>query len=340
MKEYVGRFAPSPTGPLHFGSLFTAVASYLDAMRHGGKWLVRIEDVDMARCSEVHVKPIFQVLRSHGMRWRDEDVLVQSLESDRYALALADLAGKNLVFECPYSRREVERMMSDGALGVKAQGGAEGFLSPARNVGAPPELSGVDAAEEKNRLRANKGVSSSIWDYLRSIRNKKSLRFRAQPGEISFCDRVRGEIFGDVERETGDFVLLRKDGMFAYQLAVVVDDGFQGVTHVVRGGDLLDNTVRQMALQKALGHSTPVYAHLPLIVNSQGQKWSKQTMAPDVGSSMAMRHLWTVFTLLGILDGPYDPRRFGSCEYMLEWGAKRFEIERVSPTDIVMDLQK
>lgn len=238
---YRGRFAPSPTGPLHFGSLVAAVASYLEAKTRGGEWLVRMEDLDTPRTLPGAADDILRTLEAFGMHW-DGSVLYQSTRNDAYRTALDHLQQQGLLYGCACTRREI----ADAALH-----GIDGPLYPGtcRN-GLPPG------------------------------RIARATRVRTTGAHIAFDDAIQGPITQDVERDLGDFVLQRADGLFAYQLAVVVDDAEQGITDIVRGADLLDSTPRQIWLQRLLGLATPRYAHVPVAVNAQGEKLSKQTRAP------------------------------------------------------------
>jgi glutamyl-Q tRNA(Asp) synthetase len=243
---YVGRFAPSPTGPLHFGSLVAAVASWLDARAAGGTWLVRMEDVDTTRTVPGAADDILRTLAAAGLEW-DGEVVRQSERTALYEAALERLRAAGLVYRCKCSRREI----ADSGLA-----GIEGAIYPGtcRSIGLGAATAGAD-------------------------------RMRAPGGTIAFRDRVQGDIGHDVARDIGDFVLRRRDGLHAYQLAVVVDDAAQGVTDIVRGADLLWSTPRQVALQRALGFPTPRYLHMPVATNARGEKLSKQTLAPPVGET-------------------------------------------------------
>ena len=240
--RYRGRFAPSPTGPLHFGSLVAAVGSYLDARAQGGEWLVRIEDVDAPRTIPGAADQILRTLDGLGFEW-DGDVLVQSRRLDLYHAALMRLQLDGVVFPCACTRSQIaaatQRVSVDG--GLLYPGTCRAGLSP--------------------------GQAARSW------------RLRVPDRVFRFRDRVQGPAEQNLEREVGDFVLLRADGQYAYQLAVVVDDAAQGVNAVVRGVDLLDSTARQIWLQQCLGLPTPSYAHLPVVVNAVGDKLSKQTRA-------------------------------------------------------------
>ena len=245
--SYVGRFAPSPTGPLHFGSLVAALASYLDAKAHDGKWLMRIEDIDETRCNSAYTTDILQTLQAFGLQW-DGEVQIQTARKASYGAALQALRARGLVYACACSRREI----------------------------ADSAINGLDGPVYPGTCRDKR---------LGAMGN--ALRVRTTNGEICFSDLVQGEICQQIEADIGDFVLQRRDGLFAYQLAVVVDDADQGITHVVRGADLLDSTARQIYLQRLLGYPTPTYLHIPVAVNLLGQKLSKQTLASTVSATIA-----------------------------------------------------
>lgn len=239
----VGRFAPSPSGPLHFGSMVAALGSCLSARAAGGRWLLRIEDVDTPRTVPGAADGILRTLEHFGFEW-DGPVVWQSRRTDAYRAAFEQLRAAGQVFACACTRKEI----ADSAL---ARDGTRRYPGTCRN-GLPP------------------GREARAW------------RLRVEPGVVSFDDAVQGLICEDVAADVGDFVLLRADGLFAYQLAVVVDDAAAGVTEVVRGADLLDSTARQILLQRLLGHPSPAYAHLPVASNSAGEKLSKQTLARAV----------------------------------------------------------
>lgn len=244
--SYIGRFAPSPTGPLHLGSLVAAVASWLDARAVNGQWRVRMEDLDRPRCVAGAAETILRQLAEYGLDW-DGEVLVQSQRDAAYAAALDTLKARKAVFPCACSRSQLARTQFN-----QAPHNAEGeIIYPGTcRDGLPP------------------GATGRAW------------RIRAPDVSTYFTDRIQGELQQNLAHAVGDFVVRRADGLFAYQLAVVVDDAFQGITHVVRGADLLWNTPRQILLQTLLGLPTPDYAHVPLITNAAGQKLSKQTRAP------------------------------------------------------------
>jgi glutamyl-Q tRNA(Asp) synthetase len=242
---YRGRFAPSPTGPLHAGSLVAALASWLDARAHGGTWLVRIEDLDVPRCPPGTDALVLQQLAALGLQ-PDEPPLWQSQRTAAYEIALQQLADAGVAYPCACSRKDVE-------LALAAAGRA-----PQRNT----EL--VYPGTCRDGLH---GHEARAW------------RMRVPGGPVHWSDRRLGAQQQDVEAAVGDFVLRRADGYFAYQLAVVVDDADQGITHVVRGEDLADNTPRQVLLQQALDVPTPLYLHTPLVLGANGEKLSKQNGA-------------------------------------------------------------
>jgi glutamyl-Q tRNA(Asp) synthetase len=242
---YVGRFAPSPTGRLHAGSLVAAVASFLDARAQRGSWLVRIEDVDEGRSAPGAAQAILALLQDLGMQW-DGEVVWQSRRKELYQAAFERLAGHT--YPCGCNRREIV----DSRLGIAADG----------------------AAIYPGTCRHGLGPGKTM----------RSLRVRVPEAEsegevIAFTDRLAGAVEQHLARESGDFVLKRADGFWAYQLAVVVDDAEQGVTDIVRGADLLESTPRQIYLQRLLGLPTPRYLHVPLMRNADGEKLSKQTGA-------------------------------------------------------------
>lgn len=243
--SYCGRFAPSPTGPLHAGSLVAALASWLDARAHGGRWLVRIEDVDTPRCVAGADRLILQQLEACGLR-PDAPPVWQSQRGALYDAALRRLADAARAYPCACSRKDIEEALA--ALG-----------RPRTRHG---EL--VYPGTCRNGLR---GRAARAW------------RFAVTPGSVAWTDRRLGPQSQDVAREVGDFILERADGLHAYQLAVVVDDADQGITHVVRGEDLADNTARQLQLQQALGLDAPAYLHTPLVLGANGEKLSKQNGA-------------------------------------------------------------
>ncbi len=257
--RYAGRFAPSPTGPLHFGSLVAAVASWLDARAAGGAWHLRIEDVDTTRTVPGAEDAILRALDSLGLGW-DGPVVRQRERTARYEEALAALRGKGLVYRCRCSRREIADSGTHGIDGIVYPG-------TCRDLALGDKVAGAD-------------------------------RFRVDATPVAFADRLQGPQSQQLARDIGDFVVKRRDGLFAYQLAVVVDDADLGVTDIVRGADLLDSTPRQVALQRALGFPTPGYLHVP-VATKGGEKLSKQTLAPALDAGEGSRLIANALSYLG-----------------------------------------
>jgi glutamyl-Q tRNA(Asp) synthetase len=241
--RYRGRFAPSPTGPLHFGSLVAAIVSYCDARAAAGHWLVRIEDVDLPRSRPDAESAILAALERYGFAW-DGDILRQSERIESYEFALTRLRANGDVYECACARRELET----APVGA---GGERVYPGTCRD-GIPAERTG---------------------------RRQRAWRVRAGDAHIEFRDRLQGPQVQELARDVGDFVVRRADGLYAYQLAVVVDDALQDITHVVRGADLLASTPRQILLQRLLGYPPVSYLHAPVAINAGGEKLSKQTRA-------------------------------------------------------------
>ncbi len=260
---YVGRFAPSPTGPLHAGSLVTALASWHDARRHGGRWLLRIEDVDGPRCVPGAAELIQAQLQALGLH-ADGEVLVQSQRSDSYAQALAQLVSRGWAYPCACSRRDIEHALTQAG------------VTPERHASA------VYPGTCRQGLQ---GRTARAW----RLNVTRVLSELGLGPVVHWHDRRWGPQAQAVATEVGDFVLRRADGLWAYQLAVVVDDAAQGVSDVVRGMDLMDNTARQIVLQRALGLPTPRYLHVPLVLGPNGEKLSKQNgaQALDLGDPKA-----------------------------------------------------
>jgi glutamyl-Q tRNA(Asp) synthetase len=257
---YRGRFAPSPTGPLHFGSLVAALGSYIDARAHGGIWLVRMEDIDPPRVVPGACDDILRTLEAFGLYW-DEAVIYQSTRHAAYEAALARLAAQGDSFACACTRRDL-------ADSHTARGHAPVYPGTCRN-GLPPG------------------------------RAARAVRARVNDETIVFDDRVQGPIAYAMAEEIGDFVIRRADGHYAYQLAVVVDDAAQGITDIVRGADLIDSTPRQIHLQRRLGLPTPHYAHLPTVLDTHGEKLSKRTRAAPVDGRRPGEALVRALNFLG-----------------------------------------
>ena len=284
---YIGRFAPSPTGLLHIGSLLTALASYADARAHGGRWLVRMEDLDPPREMAGAADDILRTLEAFGFEW-DGGVAYQSRRYDLYHEALGRLKAKGLVYPCDCSRKDWQ---------AAARAGADGFVYNGCCAGLDPQ---------------------------RALHKTPAWRVRVPDEIIGFDDAVVGHYAQNLAHDIGDFVLLRADGFWAYQLAVVADDAAQGITHIVRGQDLLVSTPRQLWLQRALDAPEPHYAHLPLLVNGAGQKWSKQTLAPalDLGAREALLR-----QVMAYLKLPAAPE-VGRAQDLLAWGVRHWDMAK------------
>ena len=268
---YRGRFAPSPTGVLHAGSLVAALASWLDAKAHGGSWLVRIEDVDLPRCIPGADHTILQQLAQCGMH-PDEPVVWQSQRTERYAQALRQLMESQSVYPCGCTRKEIEHALQQCGV-AKQRHGELVYPGTCRN-----SLCGKEVRAW--RFHASTRPLAPVDQALAATKTIATAHHI-----VHWTDRRLGPQAQDVAQEVGDFVLKRADGLFAYQLAVVVDDAEQGITHVVRGEDLTDNTARQILLQLALGLPTPQYLHTPLVLGPNGEKLSKQNGAQALDTS-------------------------------------------------------
>ncbi len=287
--SYCGRFAPSPTGPLHFGSLVAALGSYLQARSAGGRWLVRIEDLDPPREVPGAAGRILRTLEAYGLTW-DGPVRYQSARLEAYRDAVERLLREGLAFHCACSRKEVAE--------EAARLGRPPHLYPGRCRHLPPR-------------------------HHRST----AIRALAAGSHIAFVDRLQGKVVQDVENSVGDFVVRRADGLYAYQLAVVVDDADQGITEVVRGSDLLDSTPRQILLQRHLNLPTPDYVHFPVAVNEVGEKLSKQTHAPPLDETNPSPALSKALRFLG--QRVPDELEGGSPEELLTWATAHWDLASV-----------
>lgn len=294
-KAYIGRFAPSPTGPLHLGSLVAALASYLHAHAHSGQWLVRMEDLDPPREQPGAAAEILRSLEAHGLHWHGS-VLYQSDRLNAYAEALEQLQSADLIYACDCTRQDLQAM------------------------------GGIYNGRCRQRM-----VDTSKPHALR-LKLYGTPQFPAT--QLSFTDLLQGEQWQDLQHAAGDPIVKRKDGLFAYQLAVVVDDIAQGVTHVIRGMDLLEVTARQIVLFKLLGSEAPAFGHVPLVLNDSGQKLSKQNLAPALDSTRAANNLWQA---LGFL-GQNPPTDFGtvsgtdSVDEILAWARNHWNNHSLPPS--------
>ncbi|MEH6353266.1 tRNA glutamyl-Q(34) synthetase GluQRS [Pseudomonas sp. 3JA] len=284
MTAYIGRFAPTPSGHLHFGSLVAALASYLDARAMGGRWLLRMEDLDPPREEPGAQAAILKALESYGFEW-DGEMVRQSERHDAYDQVINRLFSQGLAYACTCSRKQLEAY----------QGIYPGLC---RNAGHGTE----DAA----------------------------IRLRVPELEYHFTDRVQGEFRQHLGREVGDFVIRRRDGLYAYQLAVVLDDAWQGVTDIVRGADLLDSTPRQLYLQELLGLPQPRYLHVPLITQPDGNKLGKSYRSPPLAADQATPLLLRALRALGQQPGlelvDASPRE------LLAWGIRHWDAGKIPRT--------
>jgi glutamyl-Q tRNA(Asp) synthetase len=279
--DVIGRFAPSPSGPLHFGSLVSATASYLDARHRQGRWLLRMEDLDPSREPPEAADQILRALECHGLHW-DGPVLYQSSRLDAYAEALNALRRQGRVFACRCSRQQIQ---ADG------------------------------------------GVYDGRCRRLELEESGNAIRLRVDHVCVDFTDAIQGTQSQQLLQECGDVILRRKDGLFAYQLAVVVDDAWQGVTDIVRGADLLDSTARQIFLQRLLNLPTPRYAHVPVAVNELGQKLSKQHFAQALALNDCSAALLQALRFLG--QNPEPALAGATVSEILSWAVSRWDIQAV-----------
>lgn len=280
---YTGRFAPSPTGPLHLGSLLTALASFLDARARSGIWLVRMEDLDPPREMAGAADDILRTLEQYGLHW-DGEVVYQSQRHARYGDAVQNLLQQGHAFYCTCSRKDLQ------ALGARAYPGT------CRGQRAKPP-------------------------------QEHAIRVQVENSDIHFDDALQGSCIFNLHDDGGDFIIKRKDGLYAYHLAVVIDDAMQHITHIVRGSDLLDSTPRHIHLQRLLGLPTPHYAHLPVIVNAQGQKLSKQTFATALPRTDPVPALFACLQALG--QQPPAQLQRATRDELLGWGIGHWSLARV-----------
>ncbi|MHA6495452.1 tRNA glutamyl-Q(34) synthetase GluQRS [Pseudomonas borbori] len=281
---YIGRFAPTPSGYLHFGSLVAALASYLDARAVGGRWLLRMEDLDPPREVAGAQDAILATLESYGLYW-DGELTRQSQRHGEYAALVERLFSQGLAYACTCSRKQLE-----GCNGI--------YPGSCRNAG--------------------------------HARENAAIRVRVPQLHYRFTDRVQGEYGQHLGRDVGDFVIQRRDGFYAYQLAVVLDDAWQGVTDVVRGADLLDSTPRQLYLQELLGLPQPRYLHVPLIIQPDGHKLGKSYRSPPLPADQATPLLIRALNALG--QALPDQARYGEPAELLRWAAQHWDAARIPRT--------
>ncbi|WNC09263.1 tRNA glutamyl-Q(34) synthetase GluQRS [Pseudomonas coleopterorum] len=288
---YIGRFAPTPSGYLHFGSLVAALASWLDARAAGGRWLVRMEDLDPPREVAGAQAAILQTLDSYGLHW-DGEVVYQSLRHAAYQQVIDRLLAQGLAYACTCSRKQLEPYQ-----GI--------YPGTCRNAGHTTE----DAA----------------------------IRVRVPELLYRFEDRVQGAYSQHLGRESGDFVIRRRDGLYAYQLAVVLDDAWQGVTDIVRGADLLDSTPRHLYLQELLGLPQPRYLHVPLIIQPDGNKLGKSYRSPPLDPDQAAPLLVRALRALG--QAPEADLADGSVQDVLGWGVAHWNSDAIPRVRTVAEAQ-
>ena len=280
--NYIGRFAPSPTGPLHLGSLIAAVASYVDAKSKNGIWVLRMEDLDPPREPPGTADLILDQLYALGIQW-DGEVLYQSSRINAYRETLKQLSKEELCYPCGCTR-----------LQIKAMGSV---------------------------------YNGSCRNHTVSLPEKFAIRVKTFNDLIGFNDKIQGHQQQNVRKEVGDFIVLRKDNLFAYQLAVVVDDSYQKITDVVRGYDLIDSTPRQIHLQKVLGFKTPKYAHIPIILNDKGHKLSKQNFATPIEPKDGNNLIFQSLKYLG--QKPPPPMNRASTDEQLQWAISNWDIHAI-----------
>lgn len=291
-RGYRGRFAPSPTGRLHFGSLVAAVAGYLDARAADGVWLLRIENIDPPREVPGSTDAILSALEAFGFQW-DGEIVFQGDRFERYREVAESLLNRRLAYPCGCSRKEIAAI---------AKHGHEGFIYPGTC---------------RNGLPAD--------------RKGRSLRLRTDDTPVDFDDRIQARIEQRLESEIGDYVIRRADGYYAYQLGVVIDDNDQGITHVVRGCDLLHSTTRQIHLQQLLGYQTPSYAHFPVVLDEAGNKLSKQDNAHPVDTNNPFPALEMA---LSFLNQPL-PQNPLSLEEWWQWAIAHWDIELIPKSEAI-----
>ena len=287
--RYRGRFAPTPSGPLHFGSMIAAIGSYCDARAHGGDWQVRIDDIDAPRVVEGSADEILRTLEGFALEW-DGSPIYESHNIDAFRNALHALRAAGKVFACACSRREIAKSAITGIEGPVYPGNCRNGLPPGR-------------AARSLRLRVDEDTT------------------------VRFDDGLQGPVSQELATAVGDFVVYRQDGIFSYHLACVVGDTHQDVTHVVRGADLIDSTPRQIYLQQLLHLSTPAYLHLPVATNERGEKLSKQTHASPVDAAQAASTIYAVLRLLG-QQPPQELARWSAADAM-QWAVGAWRRDRI-----------
>lgn len=288
---YRGRFAPSPTGELHLGTLLAAVGSYLQARTQHGEWLMRIEDVDTTRRVEGASDALLRALEGFGFEW-DGPEIYQSHRTELYESALEKLSQKELIYPCTCSRKQLAE-----------QGEIQVYAGHCRHHRLP-------------------------------VKEEHALRLRVADQSVGFDDRVMGLYQQQLSNECGDFIIKRRDGLFAYQLAVVVDDAEQGITEIVRGTDLLDSTPRQIYLQQQLGYAQPDYLHLPLLIDEHGHKLGKSTGAAALDLNHPATSLHAALTLLG--QQPPKELASGDLNTLWQWAIEHWDTRLIAKQNLVV----
>jgi glutamyl-Q tRNA(Asp) synthetase len=291
-KPYIGRFAPSPTGPLHFGSLIAAVGSYLEARANRGLWLLRIDDLDPPREQSGAAADIMKTLEDFGFDW-DGEVIYQSRRHTAYAAAIDKLSAEGHTYPCTCSRKRIADAGLTGPLG--------------------PIYPGICRSPQNRRQGA-----------------PVAIRLRVNGETIGFNDTIQEPCFRNLETDIGDIILRRRDGLYSYHLAASIDDAEQQITHIVRGADLLDATLPQIYLQTILGLDTPEYAHLPVAINPAGEKLSKQTFAKPLDPAQAGQQLRQALIFLG-QNVPEDSDN-ESTRDLWTWAKQHWSLAKVPPT--------
>ncbi len=294
--SYVGRFAPSPSGPLHFGSLVTALGSFLDARAHQGKWLVRMEDLDPPREQSGAADAILHCLEAHQLFW-DDSVLYQSRRHDAYEQCLDFLKSQDWIYACDCSRQELQN----------TGGVYQGYCRNRQEIIQSPYAWRLKLYDLPHRLSAD---------------------------IQSFDDLIQGRQIRNLRKEAGDQILKRRDGFYAYQLAVVLDDIEQKITHIIRGRDLLDVTASQIFFFNLLKANLPQFGHLPLAIGLNGQKLSKQNKAPNINPEQANQNLWLALEFLG--QNPPAELKHQGARSLLDWAILNWQLDWVPQKDQVV----
>ncbi|MBV1905614.1 MAG: tRNA glutamyl-Q(34) synthetase GluQRS [Pseudomonadales bacterium] len=289
MITYTGRFAPTPSGPLHQGSLLTALASYLDARANKGNWLVRVDDLDTPRNQPGATDLILSSLERHGLLW-DGEILYQSSRIDAYQTALSKLIETQRVFFCNCSRKLLQ--------------GTSIYPGTCR----------------KNTIPAFENLALNT-------KNSGALRIQVKHADIHLNDLIQGHSKCTLRQDGGDFIVFRRDGIYSYHLCTVIDDSYQGISHVIRGADLLESTAQQIYLSQLMGISPPIYAHIPVIIDDRGHKLSKHSQPQSIDDSPPVDNLFDCLVRLG--QNPPMHLQYQSVTSVLQWGVDNWQINLI-----------